>query len=206
MSGTESTSLSADERGALLALARAAIGERIFGDGRLAAALEALPRTPALCRPAALFVSLKTRGAEEGRNLRGCIGILQPAVPLFEEVVATAPRAAFEDPRFAPLEASELGRVKIELSVLGPLVALSDPREIVLGRDGVQLVRGSCRAVFLPQVAREQGWDRERLLAQLSLKAGLDDRAWRSAELYVFGAERFAEDDQAPGGKNTSRY
>jgi len=194
------TSLSAAERALLLHLARAAIGERMLGGGCLARALEQLRVTPALGRHAAVFVTLKARTGAASPRLRGCIGVMQSALPLFSEVVETAPKAAFEDPRFPPLAPRELDSVTIELSVLGPLVPLSDAREIALGLDGVQLVRGSSRGVFLPQVAREQAWDRERLLSQLSLKSGLDDQAWRSAELFVFRTERFGEDDQAPGG------
>ena len=192
--------LSADERAALLRLARAAIGERLFTDGRLARALAELTVTPALDRPAAHFVSLKTRGDGPRASLRGCIGVLQPRAPLHAALPETAAKAAFEDPRFPPLARHELETVTIELSVLGPLVPLGDPSEIEIGIHGVQLVCGSAHAVFLPQVAREQGWDRERLLTQLSLKAGLGELAWRSAELSAFRSVVFGEADQVPGG------
>ena len=192
--------LSDAERTSLLRLARAAIGERLFADGRLARARSELAVTPALDRCAAHFVSLKARGDDGRASLRGCIGVLQPTSPLWSAVAETAPKAAFEDPRFPPLARDELGGVTIELSVLGPRVLVQDPRTIVIGSDGVQLVRGGAHAVFLPQVAPEQGWDRERLLRQLSLKAGLDEGAWRSAELYVFRAELFGEGPHAPGG------
>lgn len=190
------------ERIALLRLARAAIGERLLADGRLARALAELAVTPALDRPAAHFVTLETRseGANARMSLRGCIGVLHPRSPLYSAVVDTAAKAAFEDPRFAPLSRHELGAVTIEISVLGPLAPVRDPLEIQIGTHGVQLVRGSAHAVFLPHVAREQGWDRERLLAQLALKAGLEERAWRSAELFAFRTVQFGERDQAPGG------
>jgi hypothetical protein len=196
-----SDSLSPAERGSLLRLARLAIGERLFGDGRLAAALRALDVTPALGRPAAVFVTLKRPDpAGAMPRLRGCIGVLEATLPLYSEVVLTARRAAFEDPRFPPLAAEELDVVTIELSILGPLLRLASPDGIIVGRHGVQLVSGVSRALFLPQVALEQGWDRERLLAQLSRKAGLDDQAWRSADLFVFRTESFGEVDQPRGG------
>jgi len=193
--------LSEAERGSLLRLARVAIGERLFSDGRLDAALRALRPTRPLTRPAALFVTLRERiGADAAQRLRGCIGVLEPILPLYQEVVHTAPKAAFEDPRFPPLTADELDAVTIELSILGPLTRVASPEQITIGRHGVQLVRGTFRSVFLPQVAIEQGWDRERLLAQLSMKAGLDPLAWRSADLSVFCSESFGDDDQLPGG------
>jgi len=198
----ESADLSAVERRALLDLARAAIGERLHRDGRLAATVAGLRITPALARPAALFVTLKQADpAAGGRSvLRGCIGVLEATRPLYSEVVETAPKAAFEDPRFPPLAPAELDAVTMGLSVLTPPRRLHGPGEIVVGRDGVQLVRGSARSVFLPQVALEQGWDRERLLAHLSRKAGLADQDWRSAELFAFRTESFGETDQLPGG------
>ena len=49
-------------------------------------------------------------------------------------------------------------------------------------------------AVFLPQVAPEQGWDLATTLAHLSLKAGLPADAWRSgASFETFRAEVFHE-------------
>jgi len=193
--------LSVAERGSLLRLARLAIGERLFSDGRLDAALREIQLSPSLERRAALFVTLRTRSATGAAPiLRGCIGVLEATLPLYEAVVHTAPRAAFEDPRFPPLAADELGPVLLELSVLGPLTRVASADEITVGLHGVQLVSGGFRAVFLPHVAIEQGWNRDRLLAQLSMKAGLDAQAWRSAELSVFCTESFGDDDQAPGG------
>jgi AMMECR1 domain-containing protein len=52
------------------------------------------------------------------------------------------------------------------------------------------------RAVFLPQVATEQGWDREETLSHLCNKAGLPSHAWKdeSMEFFVFTAEVFHEE------------
>lgn len=50
------------------------------------------------------------------------------------------------------------------------------------------------QAVFLPQVAVEQGWTTEETLDHLAVKAGLPAGAWRSAttRLQVFTAEVFS--------------
>ena len=204
MSSPGSPTLTASERQTLLALARAAIGERLFDDARLDGLLSSIRRSSGLERRNGLFVTLKQApepGAAPGQPaLRGCIGTMESALPLYREVVETAPKAAFQDPRFSPLGADELDRVVISLSVLTPMARLGDWREIVIGRDGVQLVRGAVRSVFLPQVAEEQNWDPLRLMRQLSLKAGLDADGWRSAELFTFQAESFGESDQLPAG------
>ena len=52
-------------------------------------------------------------------------------------------------------------------------------------------------AVFLPQVAPEQGWTLEQTLAHLSLKAGLGSDEWRDgAKFTVFEAIVFGETDE----------
>ncbi len=115
--------------------------------------------------------------------------------PLYRAVLETAPRAATDDPRFSPMTARELPEVRIEISALTPPERVSDPDTIVIGRDGLQLRAGARLAVFLPQVAVEQRWDVNRLLEQLSLKAGLPARGWRGpdAELWSFSAEVFRD-------------
>jgi AMMECR1 domain-containing protein len=48
--------------------------------------------------------------------------------------------------------------------------------------------------VLLPQVAVENGWDREQFLEQLCLKAGLPGNCWvEKAGLYNFSAKVFGE-------------
>ena len=57
------------------------------------------------------------------------------------------------------------------------------------------LAKLGCSAVFLPQVAPEQGWDRATMLDCLCThKAGLPRDAWRrGAELHVFTSQVFSE-------------
>jgi len=67
-------------------------------------------------------------------------------------------------------------------------------QDIVLGRDGVILSKSGRSAVFLPQVATEQGWGTPELLENLCRKAGLPPGAWKSgARLFTFQAEVFHE-------------
>ena len=50
-------------------------------------------------------------------------------------------------------------------------------------------------AVFLPQVAPEQGWNLETTLQHLSVKAGLPPDAWKDgASFEVFQADVFGEE------------
>jgi MEMO1 family protein len=177
--------LGEDDRRQLLAFARTTIAQY------LASRTAPLFRggSAVLRRPQGVFVTLNEDG-----QLRGCIGRLAGDLPLGQAVGAMALQAAFDDPRFAPLRAEELGRLSIEISALTPPAPVSGPRDIVVGRDGVVLRKGGRSAVFLPQVATEQGWDRDELLAQLCVKAGLPRDAWREgAQFSVFQAVVFGE-------------
>ena len=80
------------------------------------------------------------------------------------------------------------------MSALTPPRRVASWRDIVLGRDGMTLEKNGCFAVFLPQVAPEQGWDLETTLSYLSQKAGLPADAWREgARFETFQAEVFHE-------------
>ena len=142
-----------------------------------------------LQRRRATFVTLTIRG-----RLRGCIGDIIPQRPLWDSVTARAMSAAFDDHRFSKLTREELDKVDIEVSVLTPPGPIASPREIVIGRHGVILQKNGRGAVFLPQVAPEQGWDVPTMLTHLSLKAGLPPDAWQEGcQFFAFTAQIFRE-------------
>ena len=173
------------ERRDLLRLARHALHAALRQD-------ESPPEitiTPALSKPAAAFVSLHGHG-----HLRGCIGTLVADKPLHETIAQIAVSAAFDDPRFPPLAAHELADLEIEISRLSGLVPAT-PEQVCPGLHGVAVTCGEHRAVFLPQVAPQHGWDRETLLTEVCRKALLPGNAWKQSDcsLSVFVAEVFAE-------------
>ena len=182
---SETRELDADERARLLTAARNAI--RCVIEDETFARPET---TPAMERKAGAFVTLRRRGA-----LRGCIGMLDPGTPLVDSVTGAAVAAATRDHRFSRLTRWELDECDLEISVLGEFIEVSRPEEIMVGRDGVLLRAGHQSALFLPQVATEQGWDRDTLLDHLCLKAGLATGTWRrpDARLERFTAEVFGE-------------
>jgi AMMECR1 domain-containing protein len=59
---------------------------------------------------------------------------------------------------------------------------------------------GRRRAVFLPEVATEQGWDRETLLEGLCRKGGLPPASWKreDARLETFRTLRIFRDPVDP--------
>jgi len=190
--------LSASERKALLELARATLETHLEHGPQLARWYAGHEVRGNLAAIAGAFVTINRRGVtpEQGR-LRGCIGSIIGREPLVDTVVHAATSAA-HDPRFPPLEADELPRMSLEISVLSPLRRVPGPEAIVLGRDGVILEKSGHSAVYLPQVATETGWDRATLLSHLSVKAGLSPDAWRSgARFEVFTAQVFSEEEGA---------
>jgi len=140
-------------------------------------------RGPASGRGA--FVSLHRHG-----ELRGCIGNLVSDRPLAEVVRDMAVAASRDDPRFPPLAEDELDGLDVEVSVLTtPVPARAE--DVVPGRHGLIVRRGGCQGVLLPQVAVEQGWNRETFVAMTCRKAGLPPDAWRDprTDLRVFEAQ-----------------
>ena len=78
--------------------------------------------------------------------------------------------------------------------MLSPARPVAGPQAIEVGVHGVILEKGSHRALFLPQVATEQGWDRRTMLDHLAQKAGLPADGWRrGASFEVFTAQVFEE-------------
>ena len=100
--------------------------------------------------------------------------------------------AGLRDPGFLPVAANELGKLVFEVSVLTEPTSVKGPEVIVIGRDGMILRKRGRSAVFLPQVAPEQGWNVPTMLMHLSLKAGLGPDDWKSgADFETFRAQVF---------------
>lgn len=130
----------------------------------------------------------------ERGSLRGCIGSVTADCPLVENVIENTIASATRDPRFLPVTREDEPHLEIEISVLSPLRRIRSPEEIEIGRDGVVLHKRGRRAVFLPQVAVEQGWDVEETLGHLCAKAGLGRDEWRhDANFQTFQAQILLE-------------
>lgn len=191
----EAAELTGIEESELLSLARATLRGRLTHDTSVATWFAGQGDRDRLLMPAGAFVTLNNpdRDAGEAGRLRACMGVIEASQPLVDAVIQAAVWAA-RDPRFPPLTESELEAVEIEVSVLSPMRKIPSYKLIDVGRHGVLMTKDGRRAVFLPQVATEQGWDRNTMLEHLSLKAGLPREAWRhGAEFEVFTAQVFAE-------------
>ena len=191
---TNSTELTAEDKKFLLDLARRAIQYTL--NTRMIPTADALGVNPntlphAMKLNMGAFVTLSMKS---NHRLRGCIGEIEPRRPLWKAVLGRAVDAAFRDPRFMPLTQEEFREVELEISALTPAVPVASWRDIVIGRHGMTLTKFGRSAVFLPQVAPEQGWGIEETLTHLAMKAGLPPDAWREGATFtVFEAVVFHE-------------
>lgn len=130
-------------------------------------------------------------------RLRGCIGFIEGNEKLNISLKNAAYSAAFKDPRFSPLCEEEWERTNLEISLLSPLKKILSTGDLVMGEHGALLESGSSHGLFLPQVATEQGWDRDSFMNHLCAKAGLPMDFWLSGKytLYSFTAQVFGMKD-----------
>jgi AmmeMemoRadiSam system protein A len=183
-----SPQLSPSARKRLLEVARRALDAAVNGRSFVPEDVD-----PELRRPCGAFVTVRRR---EDRELRACLGKSESALSLAETVALVAAATAAADRRFEPLTAEELPRLHLEISALGPLVAVQ-PEQVEVGVHGIVVARGDRSGLLLPQVAVEHGFSRETFLEQGCRKAGLPPDAWRHADcdIRVFTATLISEEE-----------
>jgi AmmeMemoRadiSam system protein A len=136
----------------------------------------------------ACFVSIKTLDGD----LRGCIGTISPAQPSLErEIVANAVSASTRDPRFSPMTARELDRVKFSVDVLGAPEAVTDIGQLAPKVWGVIVTRGMARGVLLPDLEGVGTVDDQLRIA--AGKAGIRDLT--GVRIERFKVDRYLEDE-----------
>ncbi len=127
-----------------------------------------------------VFITLK----DKNNNLRGCIGQIETDKPLYKTISQTAFNVCFNDNRFPPVRPEKLSDLKITLSILSKPRPIDSYNEIILGRHGIILEKTvqntEYSALFLPEVATEFGWTLNQTLSNLSEKANLDPKDWKS--------------------------
>ena len=150
-----------------------------------------------------VFVTIHTYPSHD---LRGCIGIPQPIMPLKDAIVDSA-KSATRDPRFPPLIERELDNIIIEVTILTQpeLIEVNQPKEylshIEIGHDGLIAEQGFFKGLLLPQVPVEQQWNREEFLSNTCMTAGLTPDAWfdKTTKIFKFSGQIFSEIE--PRGK-----
>ncbi len=189
----------------LVKLARKAIGTYLIEEKKV----EEEPPYEILRSKFGVFVTINTH--PDGR-LRGCIGYPEPVLPIYKATIEAAIAAAFEDPRFLPLQIGELDKIVVEVSVLSPpeRIEAEDrsklPELVEVGKHGLMVRSGPFGGLLLPQVAVEYGWNSREFLDQTCLKAGMAPGCWLSeeVEVYRFSARIFKE--ESPAGEIVEEF
>lgn len=171
------------EKEILLGLAKESISYGVEKKRPLPINIEEFP--PHLQEKRASFVTVLTNG-----QLRGCIGALEALQPLAKDVSDHAYAAAFQDPRFPPMQAAEVESVEVKIAVLSP----PEPLEVRIQADLYKVLRPKIdgliiqenlnKATFLPSVW-EQLPEPEDFVVHLLRKAGLRTNHW-SDEMKVW--------------------
>ena len=136
-----------------------------------------------------VFVTLNKNGM-----LRGCIGVIVPVDILARNIITSTRNSAQNDHRFPPVRAEEVDELEVEISILSPPKE-SKLEDIEIGKHGLIVEGGGMSAVYLPQVATEQGWTFDQWLGSLCNKATLPTRYWtgNEAKFYIFTAQIIKE-------------
>lgn len=161
-----------------------------------------------LGEPRGVFVTLRTYPHKE---LRGCIGFVEPRLPLINASVEAAISSATRDPRFPALKTGELENILIEITILTKpeIVKVKKPEEYIerieLGKHGLIIEKSFCRGLLLPQVPVEYGWNTEEYLCHTCIKAGLEPDAWLAEDARIYCFEGVIFEELEPDGKIIKR-
>jgi uncharacterized protein len=154
-----------------------------------------------------VFVTLNHLNSKNEKSLRGCIGFPLPEKELYQAVVEAAIAAATQDPRFPPIDRTELGNIIFELSLLTTPeeIKVQNPKDylkhIKIGRDGLILKWRHGSGLLLPQVPVELKWDVDEYLANICYKAGALPDTWLLPESKLYKFQALVYKESEPCGK-----
>ncbi len=136
-----------------------------------------------LCGQAGVFVSFKKAG-----QLRGCIGTFAPTKPtIAEEIIQNAVSAGTEDPRFWPIELSELAELEVSVDVLQAPEPIDSIEQLEPRTYGVIVRKGRRSGLLLPDL---EGVDTAAEQVAIAMeKAGI--RPDEEVDLYRFTVIRY---------------
>ena len=138
--------MKADKESAYVKLARETI-ENYIKQGKTITLPPDLPEEM-INQKAGVFVSLKKFG-----DLRGCIGTFMPTQEnIAQEIIRNAISAAVDDPRFFPVNASELEDLSISVDVLSAPEEVKDTSQLDPKKYGVIVSSGYKKGLLLPDL------------------------------------------------------
>jgi len=131
---------------AYVKLARETI-ENYIKQGKIITSTLGLPEEM-INQKAGVFVSLKRFG-----DLRGCIGTFMPTQEnIAQEIIKNAISAAVDDPRFSPVNVSELEDLSISVDVLSAPEEVKDISQLDPKKYGVIVSSGYKKGLLLPDL------------------------------------------------------
>jgi uncharacterized protein (TIGR00296 family) len=154
-----------------------------------------------------VFVTLNHLNSKNEKSLRGCIGFPLPEKELHQAVVEAAIAAATQDPRFPPIDRTELGNIIFEISLLTTPEEIKVqnpkdyPNQIKIGKDGLILKWRHGSGLLLPQVPVELKWDVDEYLANICYKAGALPDTWLMPESKLYKFQALVYKESEPCGK-----
>ena len=132
---------------------------------------------------AGVFVSIKKKG-----ELRGCIGTFQPVTEnVAFEVIQNAISAATQDPRFPPVNSSELELLEYSVDVLTEPEKVASKKDLDPKKYGVIVKSGNRKGLLLPDLEGVDTIDEQVSIA--TMKAGI--YLGEDIELYRFEVKRY---------------
>lgn len=135
--------------------------------------------------------------------LRGCVGYPEASKTIKEALIDSAISAALYDYRFPPVSAEEFTRITVEITILTQPKRINGSADVVIGKHGLIVKKGSRQGLLLPQVATEFNWTQQEFLDQTFVKAGLNPLE-PNAEIFAFEGQIFYE--LSPGGEVAERF
>ena len=160
-------------------LAKAAV-ETYVKEGKV---LKPAALTGEMKEKAGVFVSIKKRG-----QLRGCIGTFSPTREnVAQEIIRNAISSATGDPRFSPVNASELSELDYSVDVLTRPEPVSGKDALDPKKCGVIVECGYRKGLLLPDLEGVDTVDEQIRICRL--KAGISED--EPVKLYRFEVRRY---------------
>jgi len=128
-------------------------------------------------RRAGAFVSLHKDG-----ELRGCIGTILPTTAnVAEEILQNAISACSRDPRFSPVEGSELDDIVYSVDVLGEPERIFSEKDLDVKKFGVIVENGGRRGLLLPDLEGIDTVEQQISIAKQKANIGAKEKVdlWR---------------------------
>jgi MEMO1 family protein len=174
--------LTSQEKQELLNIASLSLYQAIKNKKRLV--IDESKISPKLKEPLGAFVTL-----HKNKILRGCIGTFEPDKPLYKVIVDMTIASALNDNRFKEVSPDELKNIDIEISVLTPRKKIFLLDEIVIGKYGIYIKKGSKNGIYLPHVVTQMKWSTEEFVGNCSdEKVGIGYNGYKDAELFIYEA------------------